>query len=85
MFDPATSFAFSSNGRDGTLTIVHEDTPNAFSVAANIPTQIGARTMALDPLTHNIYLATARFGPAAAPGRRPPIEPNSFVILVFGP
>ena len=40
--------------------------------------------MALDPLSHNIYLATARFGPAAA-GRLPTIEPNSFEILVFGP
>ena len=88
-FDPAFGLAFSSNGRDGTLTLVHEDSPNSFKVAATIPTQTGARTMTIDPKTHNIYLITATFKPAAAGAaggnRRPVMEPNSAVILVFGP
>jgi DNA-binding beta-propeller fold protein YncE len=83
VFDPATKLAFSSNG-DGTLTVIEEKTEGEFTVAGNVATQRGARTMALDPKTHNIYLATAKFK-APAPGeRRPGIEPDSFVILVVG-
>lgn len=87
-FDPETQLAFSSNG-DGTLTIVHEDSPDKFTVVDNVPTQRGARTMALDPKTHNIYLVTAEFGPAPPPMpgqrfQRPTIVPNSFVLLAVG-
>jgi YVTN family beta-propeller protein len=88
-YDPATGFAFSSNG-EGTLTVVREDAPGKFSVAETVPTMAGARTMALDPATHTLYLVGAKFGPipdSATPGnprRRPPILPNSFSLLVVG-
>lgn len=88
-YDPGPGLAFSSNG-EGTLTVVREDSPTAFHVVENAVTQPGARTMALDPKTHRIYLATARFGPrpsptAETPHPRPAILPDSFVILVAGP
>jgi len=87
-FDPKTRFAFSSNG-DGTLTVVHEDSPNKFTVIENVQTQRGARTMALDAKTHHVFLVTAEFGPAPAPTAaqprpRPSLVPNSFTLLVFG-
>lgn len=82
-FDSDTGLAFSSNG-DGTLTVVEERPADHFRVVANVPTQAGARTMALDPKTHNLYLATARFKPAVPGERRRRIEPDSFVILVVG-
>jgi hypothetical protein len=87
-FDPGTELAFSSNG-DGTLTVVHEDAPDKFTVVGNVSTQRGARTMALDTKTHNVYLVTAEFGPAPAPTAdqprpRPSMVPNSFTLLVFG-
>jgi DNA-binding beta-propeller fold protein YncE len=82
-FDPDTGLAFSSN-RDGTLTVVEEKPAGEFHVAANVKTQVGAKTMALDPKTHMIYLVTARFKPPAAGEKRPGIEPDSFVILVVG-
>jgi DNA-binding beta-propeller fold protein YncE len=87
-FDPETQLAFSSNG-EGTLTVVHEDSPDKFSVIETIPTQRGARTMAIDAKTHNVFLATAQFGPAPEPTPerphpRPSIIPDTFVILVFG-
>jgi DNA-binding beta-propeller fold protein YncE len=87
-FDPETNLAFSSNG-EGTLTVVHQDSADKYTVVENVPTQRGARTMALDPKTHNIFLATAQYGPPPAatteqPRPRPPMVPNSFVILVFG-
>ena len=87
-FDPEVNLAFSSNG-EGTLTVVHEDSADKFSVVENVTTQRGARTMALDPKTHKVYLATAQFGPPPAataerPNPRPTMIPNTFVILVFG-
>jgi DNA-binding beta-propeller fold protein YncE len=85
VFDPGTLLAFSANG-EGTVTIAHEDTPNTLRVVQTLRTQPGARTMALDPRTHNIYLATADRMPApAAATARPGIVPGSFRILVYGP
>ncbi len=88
-FDPGRGLAFSSNG-SGTLTIVREEGPDRFTVVADLPTQRGARTIALDPATHRLYLPTAEFGPAPAPTPgsprpRPPIVPGSFVVLVVEP
>jgi hypothetical protein len=54
-FDPLTNLAFSSNG-EGTLTVIKEISPKEFKVIDNVTTQKGLRTMALDPVTHNIYL-----------------------------
>jgi DNA-binding beta-propeller fold protein YncE len=82
-FDPGTNYAFASNG-DGTLTVVHEDSPDKFSVVENVPTKRGARTMALDRKTHNIFLATADFEPPAPGERRGRMKPGSFTILVVG-
>jgi DNA-binding beta-propeller fold protein YncE len=82
-FDPETNYAFASNG-EGTLTVVHEDSPDKFSVVENVPTKHSARTMALDQKTHNIFLAAADLEPPAPGERRPRMKPASFVILVVG-
>jgi DNA-binding beta-propeller fold protein YncE len=87
-FDPETGFAFASCG-EGVLTVAHEDSPDKFSVVQNVPTEKGARTMALDPKTHDVFLVTAKFGQPPAPTQaqphpRPPILPESFVVLVVG-
>jgi YVTN family beta-propeller protein len=91
-FDPGTNLSFSSNGRDGTLTIIKEESPTQFKVVETVPTAPMARTMALDPKTHRIYLVTAKpkapaAGEAQAQGvrRRPNFEPNSFEVLIVGP
>jgi DNA-binding beta-propeller fold protein YncE len=83
-FDPATQLAFASCG-DGTTTIAGADGAGALTVVQTLKTARGARTMALDPTTHKIYLSVAEF-PAGTEGeRRPrPVE-GSFKVLVFGP
>jgi YVTN family beta-propeller protein len=86
-FDPLTQYAFASCG-DGTLTIAHEDSPTKFSFVEKIDTQRGARTMALDYTSHNIYLVSADFGPAPAatadnPHPRPAIIPDTFTLLIY--
>ncbi len=87
-FDDKNQLAFSSNG-DGTLTVVHEDTPDTYSVVQNVATQRGARTMTLDPATGRMYTVTADMGPRPAatpenPHPRPIMTPGSFTILVIG-
>jgi YVTN family beta-propeller protein len=86
-FDPKHGLAFSSNGGDGTLTIV--DTSNAgFPALQTVKTEKGARTMALDASTGRIYLVTAQFGPTPAPTADMPhprrsVVPNTFEVIVM--
>src|SRR5258708_7909225 len=86
-FDPETKMAFSSNG-DGTLTVIHEDSADKYTVAQNAATQAGAPTMALNPNNHEVYLVTAEFDvqPPAEGQTRPrrTMKKDSFTLLVMG-
>jgi DNA-binding beta-propeller fold protein YncE len=98
-FDPGRRLVFSSNGEDGTLTVIREGGigmstmfrenrgNKPFQVMATVKTARGARTMALDPDTHKIYLSSATLGPAptatsSKPHTRPAIVPGSFKVLI---
>jgi DNA-binding beta-propeller fold protein YncE len=80
-FDPGTNFAFASNG-EGTLTVVHEDSPDKFTVVDSVPTKRSARTLGLDFKTHNTYLPAADFEPPDPGQRRGKMKPGSFVLLI---
>lgn len=82
-FDPSSNYFFASCG-DGTLTVVHEDSPDKYTVIDNVPTKKTARTMGLDLKTHNIFLPCAEFEPPAPGERRGKMKPGSFAILVVG-
>ncbi len=87
-FDAETGLAFASCGQDGVLTVVKEESPGKFT-AENVPTQKGARTLALDAKTHHVFVVTAQFGPrpeptADNPHPRPPMVPDTFVVVVVG-
>lgn len=87
-YDEDEKLAFASC-HDGNLTIIKEDSADKFSVADTVATKKGARTMALDPKTHDIYTVTADFGTPPAPTAdhphpRPSIVPDSFVLMVVG-
>lgn len=79
-FDAGTGLAFASNG-DGTLTVIHEDSPDTYTVVGNVNTMRGARTMEIDLATHRVFTASAEFGPVPAGQRRPPVVPGSFTLL----
>jgi YVTN family beta-propeller protein len=87
-YDPETRLAFASC-HDGKLTVIREESPEKFSVVENAVTQPGARTMALDPKTHNVFTVTAKFEPEAKDATagqrsRRAMVPNSFVLLEVG-
>jgi YVTN family beta-propeller protein len=88
VFDPKTNTAFSSNG-EGTITAVHEDSPNRFTVTETIKTDVGARTITIDNKTHHIFTMTAEYGETPPktdenPRPRPKILPNTFKVYEFG-
>jgi len=82
-FDQETGLAFSSNG-EGTITVVKESSPGKFEVAETVATQSGARTMTIDPKTHNVYLPAGQFGQTQ--GGYPQISTgkDSFIVIVVG-
>jgi len=82
-FDPGTNYAFSSNGETGTLTVIHEDSPDKYSVVENVATKKGARTMALDTKTHNIFLPAADMIPPAAGQKWPSVKPGTLELIVL--
>ena len=85
-FDPGTGLVFSSNG-EGTLTVIHEDSPDKYTVLQDAATRKFARTMTLDPASHRIYLVTADMEVTPDPqGGRPKrtVLPGTFKVLVMG-
>jgi YVTN family beta-propeller protein len=87
-FDPASGNIFVSCG-DGTLTVVHEDSPNKYTLVENVQTELGARTLALDSKTGHIFLPTAKMGDQPTPTKEDPkprrkVVPGTFHVLVVG-
>jgi len=87
-FDADNNFILASCG-DGTLSVAHEDTPDKISIVQSLPTGAGSRTLAVDPRTHRVYVATAKFsapppGVPGAPRQGPHLLPETFGVMVFG-
>lgn len=80
-FDKKLKTVYSSNG-DGTLTIIKELSANKYEVVTNLKTKEGARTQAVDQLTHKIYLPTGEFEPKKQGDFRPKLKPGTFQVLV---
>jgi DNA-binding beta-propeller fold protein YncE len=82
-FDAASGNVFASNA-DGTLTVIHQDSPDEYRVAESLPTPVGSRNMGLDPTNHRLFVASAKFGPSPAGGRgRGPVAPGTFAVMVI--
>ncbi len=83
-FDPATGYAFASNGADGTVTIAHLDNPNTLTVVQTLQTLVSGRTMILDPVSHNIFVPAATTTPNPSGRGRPVAVPGTFKVLMYG-
>ncbi len=86
-FSEKHQLAFSSNGGDGTFTVV--DAAHGYKTLESLPTQKGARTMAYDPKADRAFVVTAEFGPQPdatpqTPRPRPSVVPDTFTVLVIG-
>jgi DNA-binding beta-propeller fold protein YncE len=82
-YDAASGDAFASNA-DGTLTVIHQDTPDQYHVVQTITTPQASRNMGLDPTNHRVYVVSAKFGEAPAGGRgRAPVVAGSFAVMVI--
>jgi len=83
-FDPTTKLAFTSNGGAGTVSVAHEDSASVLKIVQTIKTVRGARTMALDPVTHTIYLAATDYEPQAPGSKdRPKAVAGTFRVLTY--
>jgi len=74
-WDPEKKLIYIPNGGEGNVTVVHQDSPDKYSVVATIPTFAGAKTITVDPMTHNVYLFQPERGPV--PADAPPPAPGS--------
>src|SRR5262249_27484937 len=88
IFDPTNHLIFASTG-DGVLTIVRQDSSDAYSIVENAKTLRGAKTLALDPKTGKLFSATVENIPPTATAPPKPIgpvayEPGPFVVLEIG-
>lgn len=88
-WDPSHSLVFSSNGESGNITVVQQITPDQYHVIQTVPTQVGARTLALNASTGTIYTVSAALGRKPAPTKtnpkaRPPVVPGTFAVFVLG-
>jgi DNA-binding beta-propeller fold protein YncE len=82
-YDAASGNAFATNA-DGTLTVIHQDSPDQYHVVETVQTPTGSRNMGLDPTNHRLFVASGKFGPSPAGGRgRGPVLPGSFAVLVI--
>jgi DNA-binding beta-propeller fold protein YncE len=81
-YDARSGNAFASNA-DGTLTVIHQDTPDQYHVIENVPTPQASRNMGFDPTNHRVFIVSAKFGPAPAGGRRGPVLPGSFTLMTI--
>jgi hypothetical protein len=83
-YDATSGNAFASNA-DGTLTVIHQDSPDQYHVLETVTTAPASRNMGLDPTNHRIYMAAAKFGPVSDRGSasRGPMVPGSFSLLVI--
>lgn len=83
-FDAERKLIYTSNG-EGTMTVIHEETADKYTVVQNVVTKRGARTIALDEATHLLYLPTAEFEPADPKQKdRPKMKVGTFQVLVVG-
>ena len=84
-WDPKRKLAFSSNGLDGTISVIAQKTPDSYEALAPIPTALSGRTMAIDPASGRLYVAALDVTPSTTPGQRPTPKPGTLRLLFLDP
>ncbi|HTE28928.1 MAG TPA: hypothetical protein VK666_01035 [Chryseolinea sp.] len=81
-FDNSTQTIFTSNG-EGTMTVIKEQSADKYKIEDNVVTKKGGRTITIDEANHTLYIPTASFGTPEAEGKRPPVIPGTFMVMVI--
>jgi YVTN family beta-propeller protein len=84
-FDPTRSRVFSSNGRDGTISVYQEETPDKYRALEDVKTVVSGRTMTVDPVNGRLFVPVADMDPNSPPGQRPRMVAGSARVLMFDP
>ena len=84
-WDPKRKRVFSPNGRDGTVTVYQQLTPDTYKALEPIQTSVSGRTMALDPKSGRLFVAAAQTDPSPTPGGRPKARSGSLALMIFDP
>ena len=84
-FDSVRRRVFSSNGRDGTITVYQQQSPDHYLPLAPVQTVASARTMSLDPRTGGPFVEAADTNPSANPGGRPQVRPGTVRLMIYAP
>src|SRR5262245_31448169 len=74
-WDPSKKLIYIPNGGEGNVTVIHQDSPDKYTVVDTVATFPGAKTITVDPVTHNVYLFQPERGPAPAPAAGAPAPP----------
>jgi hypothetical protein len=74
-WDPSKKLIYIPNGGEGNVTVAHQDSPDKYTVVATVPTFAGAKTITVDPVTHNAYLFQPERGPVPPPAADAPPPP----------
>lgn len=84
-FDPVRKRVFSSNGRDGTISVYQQEAPDRYVALATVPSLVSGRTMSVDPRNGRLFVAAADVDPAPSPNGRPKVKPGTAKLLIFEP
>ncbi len=84
-WDPVRRRVFSSNGRDGTISVYRQVTPDRYAALPTITTVVGARTMATDPRSGRLFVVASDTDSSATPGGRPRVRPGTARLMIYDP
>lgn len=84
-FDPVRRRVFSSNGRDGTVSVFRQASPDKYEAMPTINTAVSGRTMAVDARSGRLFVVAADTDPSATPGGRPRIRPGTVRMMIYDP
>lgn len=84
-FDPVRKRVFSSNGRDGTISVYQQEGADRYVALAPIQSLVSGRTMSVDPRNGRLFVAAADVDPAPTPNGRPKVRPGTAKLLIFEP
>lgn len=84
-FDPVRRRVFGSNGRDGTVSVYQQQSPDRYVALAPIETKVSARTMSVDPRSGWLFVPGADVDPSPTPGGRPKVRPGTLSVMIFAP